>query len=87
MLGVHIAKEASGFGNEVIINDLKWTHFSRGKSQSAKRTGWVEGGINTLWVRRGQIQLDGKGKIMKKTACCSKKIPVFSWINPVRGRE
>lgn len=75
MPGVHIATEVSGFGNEVVMNDLKCTHFSRGKSQSAKGTGWVEGGINTLQVRRGQIKLDGKGTIMKKTACCRKKIP------------
>ena len=37
------------------LNDLKWTHFGRGKSQSAKGTGWVEGGTNTLQERQDKL--------------------------------
>ena len=43
MLGVQAGKEASGFGNEVITGDLKWSRFGREMSQIAKGTGRLPG--------------------------------------------
>lgn len=48
MLGVQTGKEASGFGNEVVTGDLKWSRFGGEMSQIAKGTrrlpgrGWVK---------------------------------------------
>ena len=43
MLGVQAGKEASGFGNEVVTGDLKWSRFGREMSQIAKGTGRLPG--------------------------------------------
>lgn len=55
------------FGNEVVMDDLKWSHSDREKSQTAKGTGWVKGGPNTLQIGEGRTQLESKDKVMKKT--------------------
>lgn len=54
MLGAQTRKEANGFGNEVVTGDLKWNGFGKEKSQRLPRVqgGWVEGGSNTVQVRR-----------------------------------
>lgn len=54
MPGAQTAKEANGFGNEVVMDDLKWRDFGREKSQRLPRVqgGWVEGGSNIVQVRR-----------------------------------
>ena len=49
MLGVQAGKEASGFGNEVVMGELKWSHFGREMSQTAKGTGRLPG---RGWVKR-----------------------------------
>lgn len=47
MPGAQTAKEANGFGNEVVMDDLKWRDFGREKSQTAKGTGRMGRG----WVK------------------------------------
>lgn len=38
MLGAQPGNEASGFGNEVAVGDLKWNHSGREMSQTTKGT-------------------------------------------------
>lgn len=59
MCTAQTGKEANGFGNEAIKDGLKWSHLGREKSQTAKGTGRVKGGPNTLQVRRGQDTAGG----------------------------
>lgn len=57
-LGAQTGKEASGFGNEVVMGDLRQTSFGRGMSQGPGRVG--RGWIKDV-CRLGDKKMDAAG--------------------------